>query len=349
MTTSVVEMTSTDAREILYREAINEALRQEMERDENVIIMGEEIAGGAGREHLGIVDAWGGPFRTTVGLIQQFGSERVLDTPLSEAAFVGTAIGAASTGMRAIAELMFVDFIGVCMDQLLNNAAKMRYMFGGQVKLPFVLLTRIGAGFGSAAQHSESFYSIFSHIPGLKGVVPSDPYTAKGLLVAAIRDDDPIVYFEHKGLYGNRGSVPEESYVLPLGKARTVRPGSDITLVGISRMTWVCTEAADELAKQGINAEVIDLLSISPIDYDHINESVLKTHRLVVVDEDTPICSMASEICSRVAEEVFDYLDAPPSRVTAPHTPVPYSRAMANEYMPNEYRVITTVRNLLNR
>ena len=347
MTTSVVEMTSTDAREILYREAINEALRQEMERDENVIIMGEEIAGGAGREHLGIVDAWGGPFRTTVGLIQQFGSERVLDTPLSEAAFVGTAIGAASTGMRAIAELMFVDFIGVCMDQLLNNAAKMRYMFGGQVTLPFVLLTRIGAGFGSAAQHSESFYSIFSHIPGLKGVVPSDPYTAKGLLTAAIRDDDPIVYFEHKGLYGNRGSVPEESYVLPLGKARTVRPGSDITLVGISRMTRVWTEAADELAKQGINAEVIDLLSISPIDYDHVIDSVKRTHRLVVVDEDTPVCSLASEICARVAEEAFEYLDAPPSRVTAPHTPVPYSRPLENLYVPNAARVVKTVQKLI--
>ena len=173
MTTDI--MSTTVDREILYREAINEALRQEMELDETVIIMGEEIAGGAGLEHLGIVDAWGGPFRTTVGLIQQFGKERILDTPLSEAAFVGTAIGAASTGMRAVAELMFVDFVGVCMDQLLNNAAKMRYMFGGQVKVPFVLLTRIGAGFGSAAQHSESFYSIFSHIPGLKGVVPSDP------------------------------------------------------------------------------------------------------------------------------------------------------------------------------
>ena len=348
MTSTTVAMTSSVAREIMYREAINEALRQEMERDETVIIMGEEIAGGAGREHLGIVDAWGGPFRTTVGLIQQFGNERVLDTPLSEAAFVGTAIGAASTGMRAVAELMFVDFVGVCMDQLLNNAAKMRYMFGGQVKVPFVLLTRIGAGFGSAAQHSESFYSIFSHIPGLQGVVPSDAYTAKGLLTAAIRSDDPVVYFEHKGLYGNRGPVPEESYVLPLGKARTVRPGTDITLVGISRMTWVCTEAADELTKQGINAEVVDLLSISPIDYDHVIESVKRTHRLVVVDEDTPVCSIASDICARVAEEAFEYLDAPPSRVTAPHTPVPYSRPLENIYLPNASRVINTVVRLIN-
>ena len=341
-------MTTTATREIQYREAINEALRQEMERDETVIIMGEEIAGGAGREHLGIVDAWGGPFRTTVGLIQQFGNQRVLDTPLSEAAFVGTAIGAASTGMRAVAELMFVDFVGVCMDQLLNNAAKMRYMFGGQVTVPFVLLTRIGAGFGSAAQHSESFYSIFSHIPGLKGVVPSDPYTAKGLLAAAIRDDDPVVYFEHKGLYGNRGPVPEEPYILPLGKARTVRAGSDVTLVGISRMTWVCTEAADTLAQQGVNAEVVDLLSVSPIDYDHIIESVKRTHRMVVVDEDTPVCSIASDICARVAEEAFEYLDAPPSRVTAPHTPVPYSRPLENTYLPNATRVTATVDKLIN-
>ncbi len=349
MASTYADMASTGDREIQYRQAINEALRQEMERDETVIIMGEEIAGGAGREHLGIVDAWGGPFRTTVGLIQQFGNQRVLDTPLTEAAFIGTAIGASSTGMRAIAELMFVDFVGVCMDQLINNAAKMRYMFGGQVKVPFTMLTRIGAGFGSAAQHSESYYSIFSHIPGLKGVAPSDAYTAKGLLVAAIRDDDPVMYFEHKGMYGTTGPVPEELYELPLGKARTVRQGTDITLVGISRMTWVCTAAAEELAKSGINAEVVDLLSVSPIDYDHVIDSVRRTHRLVVVDEDTPICSLASDICARVAEEAFDYLDAPPSRVTSPHTPVPYSRTLEDTYMPNEARVINTVQQLLSR
>ena len=331
-----------ETREIQTREAINEALLQEMRRDETVIIMGEEIAGGAGREHLGIVDAWGGAFRTTRGLIQEFGNERVLDTPLSEAAFVGTAIGAASTGMRAVAELMFVDFVGVCMDQLLNNAAKMRYMFGGQVKVPFVMLTRIGAGFGSAAQHSESFYSLFSHIPGLKGVCPSDAYTAKGLLLSAIRDDDPVVFFEHKGLYGETCPVPEDMYTLPLGKARTVRPGTDLTMVGISKMTWVAVEAAEELAKEGINAEVIDLLSVSPIDYDHVLDSVRRTHRLLVVDEDTPVCSISSDICARVAEEAFDYLDAPPSRVTPPHTPVPYSRALENIYLPNAERVVNT-------
>ena len=207
----MVEMIPSVGRELLYREAINEALKQEMRLDDNVIIMGEEIAGGAGREHLGIQDAWGGPFRTTVGLIQEFGNERVLDTPLSEAGFMGAAIGASSTGLRVIAELMFVDFMGVCWDQLINNAAKMRYMFGGQVEVPFTMLTRIGAGFGSAAQHSESFYSLFSHMPGLKGVVPSDAYTAKGLLTAAIRDNDPVIYFEHKGLYTQPSIVPEET------------------------------------------------------------------------------------------------------------------------------------------
>jgi len=342
-------MTTTATREIQFREAVNECLRQEMSRDDSVIIMGEEIAGGAGREEQGVVDAWGGPFRTTVGLIQEFGRDRVLDTPLSEAAFIGAAIGASSTGLRAVAELMFVDFIGVCMDQLVNNAAKMRYMFGGQVKVPFTMMTRIGAGFGAAAQHSESYYSIFSHFPGLKGLVPSDAYTAKGLLAAAIRDDDPVVFFEHKGLYGERGPVPEESYVLPIGKARTVRQGTDITLVGISKMTWICTEAAEELAKSGVNAEVVDLLSVSPIDYDHILDSVRRTHRIVVVDEDTPICSLAGDICARVAEEAFDYLDAPPSRVTAPHTPVPYSRALENNYVPNAARVIKLVNQLISR
>ena len=346
---TTASMTTTATREIQFREAVNECLRQEMSRDDSVIIMGEEIAGGAGREEQGVVDAWGGPFRTTIGLIQEFGRDRVLDTPLSEAAFIGAAIGASSTGLRAVAELMFVDFIGVCMDQLVNNAAKMRYMFGGQVKVPFTMMTRIGAGFGAAAQHSESYYSIFSHFPGLKGLVPSDAYTAKGLLAAAIRDDDPVVFFEHKGLYGERGPVPEESYVLPIGKARTVRQGTDITLVGISKMTWICTEAAEELAKSGVNAEVVDLLSVSPIDYDHILDSVRRTHRIVVVDEDTPICSLAGDICARVAEEAFDYLDAPPSRVTAPHTPVPYSRALENNYVPNAGRVIKLVNDLMSR
>lgn len=340
-------MTSATGRKLRYREAINEALTQEMERDPSVIIMGEEIAGGAGREHLGIVDAWGGPFRTTVGLIQKFGKERVRDTPLSEAAFIGAAIGAASTGLRPVAELMFVDFVGVCLDQILNNAAKMRYMYGGQVKVPFTLLTRIGAGTGSAAQHSESFYSIFSHIPGIKGVVPCDPYTAKGLLISAIRDDDPVVFFEHKLLYPETGPVPEEPYAIPLGKARIVRRGKDITLVGISRMTLICLEAAETLSRNGVDAEVVDLMSISPIDYDLIVDSVKKTHRIVVVDEDTPRCSIASDICAAVAEEAFDYLDGPPTKVTAPHTPVPYSKPLEASYIPDPARVIVAVNRVM--
>jgi pyruvate dehydrogenase E1 component beta subunit len=242
---------------------------------------------------------------------------------------------------------MFVDFIGVCLDQILNNAAKMRYMYGGQVKVPFTLITRIGAGTSSAAQHSEAFYSIFSHIPGLKGVVPSDPYSAKGLLISAIRDDDPVIFFEHKLLYPESGPVPEEPYALPIGKARIMRPGNDITLVGISRMTRVCLEVADTLAAEGVDAEVVDLMSISPIDYDLIIESVRKTHRIVVVDEDTPRCSVATDICAAVAEEAFDYLDCPPSKVTAPHTPVPFSRPLEQEYIPNPPRVLATVRRLL--
>ena len=340
-------MTTTATREIPYRQAINEALVQEMERDSNVIYMGEDVAGGAGREDQGFIDSWGGSFRTTKGLITKFGSKRVMDTPLSEAGFIGTAIGAASTGLRPVADLMFVDFVGVCLDQILNNAAKMRYMYGGQVKVPFTLVTRIGAGTGSAAQHSQSFYSIFSHIPGLKGVVPSDPYTAKGLLISAIRDDDPVVFFEHKLLYPEKGPVPEEPYAIPLGKARIVRQGEDVTLVGVSRMTMLCLDAAETLAASGVNAEVVDLMSISPIDYDLILESVRKTHRVVVVDEDTPRCSIATDICSAVAEEAFDYLDGPPIKVTAPHTPVPKSKPLESSYIPDAPRIVAAVSRLL--
>ena len=340
-------MTTTATREIAYRQAINEALVQEMERDSSIIYMGEDVAGGAGREEQGVIDAWGGSFRTTKGLITKFGSGRVMDTPLSEAAFVGAAIGAASTGLRPVADLMFVDFVGVCLDQILNNAAKMRYMYGGQVKVPFTLVTRIGAGTGSAAQHSQSFYSLFSHIPGIKGVVPSDPYSAKGLLISAIRDDDPVVFFEHKLLYPETGPVPEEPYAIPLGKARIVRRGESVTLVGVSRMTRLCLEAADTLAASGVDAEVVDLMSISPIDYDLVLESVRKTHRVVVVDEDTPRCSLASDICATVAEEAFDYLDGPPIKVTAPHTPVPKSKPLESSYIPDTPRIVAAVNRLL--
>lgn len=342
-------MTTTTKRMIEYRDAINEALIEEMRLNPDIILLGEEVAGAPGRAHQGFVDAWGGAFRTTRGLIQKYGPERVRDTPLSEAGFIGAAIGAASVGVRSVAELMYIDFLGVCFDQLLNNAAKMRYMFGGQVKLPFTLLTRIGAGTASAAQHCESFYSIFVHLPGLKVVAPSDAYTAKGLLVSALRDEDPVVYVEHKLLYHEKSEVPTEQYTFPIGKARTVRQGSDITIVGISRMTRISMQAADQLAQEGINAEVVDLLSLSPCDYDHVIESVRKTHRLLVVDEDTPKCSVATDVCAVVTEEAFDSLDAPPNRVQAPHTPVPYSKPLEEAYIPSPERVVKAVRKMLGR
>ena len=337
-------MTQTAERILSYRDAINEALRQEMDANPDIILLGEDIAGAAGRRDQGFVDAWGGPFRTTQGLVQRFGEDRVRDTPISEAAYIGAAIGSAAAGMRTVAELMYMDFVGVCFDQLLNNAAKMRYMYGGNVQLPFTMLTRIGAGVGSAAQHSEILYSLMAHIPGLKGVVPSDAYTAKGLLLAAMRSNDPVIFFEHKLLYHLEGNVPEERYELPIGKARTVREGSDVTLVGISRMTQICLEAADLLATEGVNAEVVDLLSVFPIDYDHIVESVQKTHRMVIVDEDTPTCSVAADIAATVGEEAFDHLDAPIMRVQAPHTPVPYARNLELAYIPDAARVAQTVR-----
>jgi pyruvate/2-oxoglutarate/acetoin dehydrogenase E1 component len=346
-------MTTTSTRELGYLQAINEGLMQEMERDESVIIMGQEVVGAAGRAHLGFPGPGSQLLRGTLGwhtgLKDQIGMQRLLDTPLSEAAVVGTAIGAASTGLRPVAEVMYIDFTAVCMDQIINNAAKMRYMYGGQVTVPLTLLVRIGATGGMGAQHSGAYYSLFSHIPGLKGVVPSDPYTAKGLMVAAIRDDDPVVFFEHKALYSLSSAVPEELYELPLGKARTVREGSDITLVGVSRMTHVCIEAADELARTGTSAEVIDLMSVSPIDYDHVLDSVRRTRRLVVVDEDNPVCSIAATICARVAEEAFDVLEAPASQVTAPHTPVPYSKVLEGYYLPDKDRVVQTARELLDR
>ena len=338
-------------RQLTYVQAVNEAISQEMERDPKVFIMGEDIAGGAGRAALGKEDAWGGPFRLTKGLIGQFGEERVRDTPISEAGFIGAGVGAAATGLRPIVDLMFVGFFGVCGDQITNNAAKMHYMFGGKVKIPLTIMTSTGAGTNSAAQHSETLYSIFAHFPGLKCVVPSDPHSAKGLLVAAIRDDDPVMVFNHKLLMGRTtkpdigqgigfGShVPEEPYTVQIGKANIGREGSDVTLVGIGYTTLLCLEAAVELESQGYSAEVIDLLSVSPLDNETILESVKKTRKIVIVDEDYPRCSVASDVSALVAEEAFDYLDAPPTRVTPPHTPVPYSLPLEEAYMPTKESV----------
>ena len=340
-------MTTTAVREIAYGQAVNEAIRIAMREDPAVILLGEDVAGAAGKADQGFVDAWGGPFATTRGLVLEFGTERVRDTPITEAGFIGASVGAAATGMRPIAELMFIDFLGTCLDQIINNASKMRYMFGGQAKLPLTIITRTGAGTGSAAQHSGSPYSVFTHFPGLKVVAASDAYTAKGLMLAAIRDDDPVIVCDHKRLLPLRGPCPEEEYVLPIGKALRRREGSDVTLVGISMMTGVCLQAAEALAQEGIQAEVIDLLSLSPLDEEAILESVAKTKRLVVVDEDHPRCSVARDIAAMVVDKGFDYLDAPIKCINAPHAPVPFSKVLENAYIPDAARVVATVRELL--
>ncbi|MED5410169.1 MAG: transketolase C-terminal domain-containing protein, partial [Chloroflexota bacterium] len=312
-------MTQTQStRQISFIQAINEALRQEMTRDPDVIVMGEDIAGGGEREDF--QDAWGGPMRLTKGLVNDFGRTRVRDTPISEAGFVGAGVGAAASGLRPVVDLMYVSFYGVCADQITNNAAKMHYMFGGKVKVPLTIMTGIGAGTNSAAQHSETLYSIFTHFPGLKCVVPSNPYNAKGLMTAAIRDDDPVIVFNNRQLMGLRfeDHVPEDSYIVDIGKSDFKTQGEDITLLGIGYTTRVCMEAASILEEQGYSVEVLDLLSLSPMDEDAILSSVQKTRKIVIVDEDYPRCSIASDISALVAEEAFDYLDAPPKRVTAP-------------------------------
>lgn len=335
-------------RVITFREAINEAIRLEMRRDPTVILMGEDIAGGAAThlEEKG-TEAWGGDLGVTKGLVTEFGRERVRDTPISESAFIGAAVGAASTGLRPIAELMFVDFFGVCMDQIFNQAGKLRYMFGGKAKVPMVIRTLIGAGFRAAAQHSAVLYSVFAHMPGLKCVVPSTPYNAKGLLAAAVRDDDPVIYFEHLVLLDTTGPVPEGEYVVPLGKAEIARPGKDATVVAIGRMRLFALQAADELAKDGIDVEVVDPQSISPLDESTILESVKKTRRLVVVDEDNPRCSVAHDIVTLAAQQAFDYLDAPPQTVTAPHTPVPFSPVLEDAYLPSPAKIAAAVRSVV--
>ena len=347
---------SVSDRVLTFGQAINEAIRQEMRRDPNIIVMGEDVAGGAGRAHLGLVDAWGGPMRATRGLITEFGPARVIDTPIAEMGFVGAAVGAAMTGLRPIVEIMFVDLIGCCYDQIMNQAAKMHYMMGGQLELPLVIRTAYGTrgfegrtyGGGAGAQHSQTLYSIVAHIPGLKVVVPSTAYNAKGLTIAAIRDNGPVVVFEHKFLgTAAKGAVPEESYVLPIGKAEVVRKGRHVTLCGIGRMTHVCLEAAEILASDGVEAEVVDVLTLAPLDEATILESVKRTRRLVVVDEDTPTASMARDIAARVADKGFDWLDAPIKTVNAPDTPVPFAAVLEAHYVPRAPQILSAVKDMV--
>jgi pyruvate/2-oxoglutarate/acetoin dehydrogenase E1 component len=322
-------------RKITYREAVVEALREEMKRDERVYLLGEDIG------------EFGGSYKTTQGLLQEFGKERVRNTPISEAAIVGCALGSALLGMRPVAELMYIDFSGIAMDQIANQMAKVKYMFGGKAKVPVVVRTQGGTGRSSAAQHAQSLEAWFVHVPGLKVVMPSTAYDCKGLLKAAIRDDNPVFFIEHKLLYTTTSEIPEEDYVVPLGKADVKREGSDCTIVATSRMVHFALEASDRLAAEGIQCEVVDPRTLSPLDEETILTSVGKTNKLVVVVEAAPRCSFASEVAAVVAEKGFDLLDAPIQRVTEMHTPIPFAPKLEQHVTPSVDKVIAAVKKVV--
>jgi pyruvate/2-oxoglutarate/acetoin dehydrogenase E1 component len=328
-----------------FRQAINEALRDEMRRDPRVILLGEDVAGGMGAP--GEDDAWGGVLGVTKGLTPAFGRNRVFDTPITESAFIGAAAGAAATGLRPVAELMFVDFMGVCFDQIFNQAAKFRYMFGGKAVTPVVIRTMYGAGFRAASQHSQCLYPIFTHIPGLKVVVPSSAYEAKGLLIQSIRDNDPVIFLEHKVLYDEIEEVPDEPYTIPFGEANLTREGDDVTIVAFGRMVGFANKAADMLEKQGITCTVVDPRTTSPLDEDTIIEAVEDTGRLVVVDEASPRCGMAADISALVAQNAFKALKAPIRMVTPPHTPVPFAPQLEDAYIPTPDKIADAVRQVM--
>ena len=320
--------------EMRMAQAINNALVSEMKADPNVFIMGEDVTVGV--------------FRITSGLVDQFGDKRVRDTPITESAIIGSAVGAAACGLRPVVEIMFVDFIGVAIDQLFNQAAKMKYMFGGKIKLPLVVRTTFGAGFASAAQHSQSLESWFMHIPGLKVAIPSTPYDAKGLLISAIRDDNPVVFLECKTIYGVAGEVPEESYTIPFGQADIKREGTDVTVVATARMVHQSLAVAQKLEAEGISLEIVDPRTLSPLDEETILESVRKTNRLVIVHEEVKFAGSGAEIAAMVAEKAFDHLDAPIIRVGAPFTPVPFSPVLEKEFVPDEEKIIAAIKKVMN-
>ena len=328
-----------------FRQALNEALHLEMSRDKNVIIFGEDVCGGTGG--TGEKDAWGGAFGVTKGLLSEFGPDRIMATPITESAFVGAAVGAAMTGLRPVTEIMFVDFLGVCFDQIFNQAAKVRYMFGGKADMPMVLRASYGAGASSASQHSQALYPIFTHIPGLKVVVPSNPYDAKGLLINAIRDEDPVIFLEHTMLYDFSGEVPDEAYTVPFGEAGIIREGKDVTLISLGKMVNVCQEAADELAKENVAASILDLRTISPLDEETILEFTEETGRVVVVDEAYPRCGIAADVSSIIVEKAFSDLKAPIKKVTPPHSPVPYAPNLEQAFLPSSQNVIDAVKEVI--
>jgi pyruvate/2-oxoglutarate/acetoin dehydrogenase E1 component len=322
-------------REITYRQALQEALREEMQRDEAVFLLGEDIA------------EFGGSYKVTSGLLDEFGAERVRNTPISEAAIVGAALGAALVGMRPVAELMYVDFCAIAMDQIVNQVAKVRYMFGGKAKASLVIRTQGGAGRSSAAQHAQSLEAWFMHVPGLKIVQPSTPYDAKGLLKTAIRDDNPVMFLEHKLLYPVQGPVPEEEYLIPFGVADIKRAGTDVTVGATSRMVHRALAAAETLADEGIAAEVIDPRTLSPLDEDTILQSVRKTQRLVIAYEAYERGGVGAEIAALVANKALDYLDAPIERVASLNTPMPFSPKLENYVVPTEARIMAGIKRVL--
>lgn len=322
-------------RELSYAQALNEALKQCMTEDDRVIVLGEDVG------------VYGGVFQVTAGLLGEFGPERVIDTPISESGFVGAAVGAALTGIRPVAEIMFIDFTTCAMDMIVNQMAKMHYMFGGRGRVPMVLRTNIGAGRGTGAQHSQSFHAIFAHTPGLIVAAPSTPYDAKGLLVQAIRDDNPVVFTEHKKLYVEKGPVPEEVYAIPFGKADVKRVGKDLTIVATHAMVLRSLKAAEEASKEGVDVEVVDPRTLVPLDKATILESVKKTGKLLVADEGPKTCGFAAEISAIVAEEALDYLTAPIVRVCSPDTPVPFSPPLEKAYIPDEKNLLPAIRRLM--
>ena len=322
-------------RQITYKEALKEAMREELKRDDSVFLLGEDIG------------KYGGVYAVTRGLFDEFGPGRVKDTPLAEAVIVGAATGAAAVGARPVVEIMYVNFMTFCMDQIVNHAAKMRYMFGGKIKVPMVIRTQGGAGTSCAAQHSESLESWFIHVPGLKVIMPSTPYDAKGLLKSAIRDDNVVIFIEHNMLYNTKGEVPEEEYLLPIGKADIKRAGGDITIISYSKMVLTALQAAEDLAKDGINAEVIDIRTLSPLDIDTITDSVKKTGRAVICEADCKTGGVGAEISSQIVEKVFDYLDGPVIRVAGKDTPIPYSSVLENFAIPDKNEIIKAVKKLV--
>lgn len=322
-------------REITYREALREAMQEEMRRDPSVFLIGENIG------------QYGGVYSITKGLFDEFGEQRVKDTPISEAVIVGAAAGAAAVGTRPVAEIMYVNFMTFCMDQIVNQAAKMRYMFGGKIKVPMVIRTQGGAGTFCAAQHSESLESWFIHVPGLKVVMPSTPYDAKGLLKSSIRDDNVVIFIEHNLLYNTKGQVPDDDHLVALGTSDIKREGTDVTLISYSRMVLTALEAADELAEAGIAVELIDLRTLSPLDIDTIIASVRKTGRAVICEADCKTGGVGAEILSQISELAFDYLDAPVIRVAGRDTPIPYSPVLEKMAVPDKKDIVKAVKEIM--